>query len=111
MVDPPKARSRVHPNQLPPRQSGDRLTRSEFEQCYAAMPLKKAELAEDYVSLAANESGVICSQIFPGLWLDGAAMLRGDMQDVLAVLQQGLASDEHPDFVHTLTSQKEHSSR
>ncbi|WP_416668029.1 Uma2 family endonuclease [Egbenema bharatensis] len=39
--------------QLPPLESGDRLTRSEFERRYAAMPaLKKAELIEGIVYVA-----------------------------------------------------------
>jgi hypothetical protein len=53
MVDTSLARSRIHPNQLPPLQSGDRLTRSEFEQRYAAMAhIKKAELIEGTVYMA-----------------------------------------------------------
>lgn len=39
--------------QLPPLESGDRLTRTEFERRYAAMPrLKKAELIEGVVYVA-----------------------------------------------------------
>lgn len=233
MVDTQPPRSRIRSNQLPPLQSGDRLTRAEFERRYAAMPRIKAELiegtvymasplrfephaephgdligwlwtykiatpgvrmgdnptvrldldnepqpdallmldaacggrayigedgyvegspelvaevaassatidlgdkkrayrrngvqeyivwqvfdqkidwfclmGEDYVDLAANENGVICSQVFPGLWLDVAAMLRGDMPAVLAVLQQGLASDAHQNFVNELATQR-----
>ena len=38
---------------LPPLESGDRLTRSEFERRYAAMPdRKKAELIEGVVYMA-----------------------------------------------------------
>ncbi len=46
----------------------------------------------EYLPLSANSSGVICSEVFPGLWLDTAALLSGDIAKVLAVLQQGLAS-------------------
>ena len=42
------------------------------------------------------------STIFPGLWLDKAALLRGDMATVLATLGRGLASPEHADFAATL---------
>ena len=38
------------------------------------------------------------SREFPALWLDRAALLRGDMSAVLNVLNQGLASPEHADF-------------
>ena len=56
----------------------------------------------DYVSLVPNEQGVICSEIFPGLWLDMAAMLQGNMPQVLAVLQGGISSEEHQVFVQQL---------
>src|SRR5450759_759414 len=40
---------------IPPLESGDRLTRPEFERRYAAMPeLKKAELVEGVVYLASR---------------------------------------------------------
>src|SRR5438874_3939337 len=40
------------PNAVPPLENGDRLTRSEFERRYEAMPhLKKAELIEGVVYL------------------------------------------------------------
>lgn len=57
---------------------------------------------DDYVLLPINEQGRICSQIFPGLWLAPAALLNGDMQQVLAVLQQGIQSQEHQQFVQQL---------
>lgn len=55
--------------------------------------------ADEYVPLATDKQGVFHSQVFPGLWLDGTALLAGDMARVLAVLQQGLGSVEHQDFV------------
>jgi Uma2 family endonuclease len=42
------------------------------------------------------------STVFPGLWLDPAAMVADDMQRVMAVLQQGLATPEHADFAAKL---------
>jgi Uma2 family endonuclease len=42
------------------------------------------------------------SRIFPGLWLDGAALLAGDMARVLAKLDEGLRSPEHQAFVEKL---------
>ncbi len=42
------------------------------------------------------------SEVFPGLWLDPAALIRGDFPQVMAVLQQGLASPEHAAFVAKL---------
>src|SRR5262245_20731593 len=46
--------------------------------------------------------GIHSSDVFPGLWLDPAALIRGDMATVLQVLQQGLASPEHTQFVAKL---------
>ncbi len=46
--------------------------------------------------------GVHKSVVYPGLWLDRAAMLRGDMAAVLAALQLGLASPGHAEFAAKL---------
>lgn len=53
----------------------------------------------EYVSMKADKNGVIKSLVFPGLWLDISALLAGEMMTVLAVLQQGLNSKEHAEFV------------
>ncbi len=57
-----------------------------------------------YVSLASEADGVIRSIVFPGLWLDVTALLASDMPKVLDVLQQGLNSKEHVDFVQQLAT-------
>lgn len=57
----------------------------------------------EYVPLAPDERGVVVSQVFPGLWLDAAAMLAGDLAAMLVRLQEGLASDEHAVFVARMT--------
>ncbi|CCI12425.1 conserved hypothetical protein [Microcystis aeruginosa PCC 9806] len=44
------------------------------------------------------------SQIFPGLWLDKNALLMGDLGKVLLILQRGLETTEHRDFVNQLTA-------
>ncbi len=46
--------------------------------------------------------GIYRSEVLPGLWLEPAAVLRGDLARVLEVLQQGLASPEHAAFVTAL---------
>jgi Uma2 family endonuclease len=56
----------------------------------------------EYVSLVADENGIIKSLTFPGLWLSVADLLAGNMQSVLAVLQKGLQSDEHGEFLQRL---------
>ncbi len=57
-----------------------------------------------YVPLAPDEKGIIRSQVFPGLQLDVAALLKGDLNGVLADLRNGLETDEHAAFVRRLTA-------
>lgn len=53
----------------------------------------------EYVSLTPDRDGIICSRIFPGLWLSVPAMLNQDMHQVLTALQSGLNSLEHQQFL------------
>lgn len=52
-----------------------------------------------YDRLPPGLAGFYQSEVFPGLWLDPAALVRSDLAAVLQVLQQGIASPEHADFV------------
>jgi Uma2 family endonuclease len=61
----------------------------------------------DYVLLKADSEGVLKSEVFPGLWLHAEALLSGDLAHVLSVLQQGLASAEHQQFVERLRLRKQ----
>jgi Uma2 family endonuclease len=58
--------------------------------------------AGQYERLEPDAHGVFRSQVFPGLWLDSAVLLRGALAGVLAMVQQGLASPEHAAFVSRL---------
>ena len=58
-----------------------------------------------YVPLEPGEDGILRSEIFPGLWLDAQALLEGSLGRVLAVLQEGIASDAHGAFVERLQAQ------
>jgi hypothetical protein len=49
-----------------------------------------------------NRDGALKSEVFPGLWIDGPALLERDSKKLLAVLHQGLASREHAAFVKRL---------
>jgi len=53
----------------------------------------------EYLPLVADANSVIKSKVFPGLWLAVTSLIIGDMTEVLAVLQQGLNSKEHAEFV------------
>jgi len=57
----------------------------------------------EYVSLPV-ERGVIRSRVFPGLWLEVAALVEGRSADVLARLERGLKSEEHTAFAARLES-------
>jgi Uma2 family endonuclease len=57
---------------------------------------------ERYELIAPAPDGTLRSSVFPGLWLDAAALLRGDLSAVLAVVQQGLNSPEHAEFAARL---------
>ncbi len=55
-----------------------------------------------YEELPRDAAGLYRSEVFPGLWLDPAAMVRGDLAAVLDTLQQGLATAEHASLVERL---------
>ncbi len=55
-----------------------------------------------YRSLEPDSKGLLKSEVFPGLWLDAAALLRGDLAAVLKVVEEGIASPEHAGYVTRL---------
>lgn len=55
-----------------------------------------------YEALAAAADGIIRSEVLPGLWLDAAALIRGDLAAVLEAVGHGIASPEHAAFVAQL---------
>jgi Uma2 family endonuclease len=59
-----------------------------------------------YQLLAAARKSVFQSQIFPGLWLNAAALLSGRIADVVRTLEDGLASPEHAAFAARLARAK-----
>jgi len=58
--------------------------------------------AGQYERLSMDANRLLRSEVFPGLWLDPAALVRGDLRTVLAMVQQGLGSPEHTTFVARL---------
>lgn len=48
------------------------------------------------------KNGIYRSENLPGLWLDEAALMRRDRNQLLKVLKRGLASKEHKAFVKRL---------
>jgi Uma2 family endonuclease len=59
--------------------------------------------AGEYIKVESDANGIIASIVFPGLWLDKESLLTGNLAKVLEILQQGLASEEHQDFVQQLS--------
>jgi Uma2 family endonuclease len=59
--------------------------------------------AGQFQKLEADEDGIIRSEVYPGLWLDVPALLSGNLARVLQVLQAGIATDEHQEFVQVLS--------
>ena len=60
-----------------------------------------------YISLPADDEGVLKSPFFPGLWLNARALLMGDLATVLSTLQTGLREEAHQEFVTTLRARAE----
>src|SRR5262249_58837532 len=59
-----------------------------------------------FQALTPDADGIWRSRVFPGLWLDGQALLQRDMHKVLAVLQSGLGSPQHQAFVAQLAKRR-----
>ncbi len=53
---------------------------------------------DEYRPLQPGPDGIFRSRVFPGLWLDGTALMEQDASRLLAVCQQGVASEEHAGF-------------
>ena len=56
-----------------------------------------------YVKSTAD-AGIYRSEIFPGLWLNEAAMIEGNLAAVLATLREGMIGQDHSEFVKSLAA-------
>lgn len=56
----------------------------------------------DFVPMKPEADGTLRSRIFPGLWLNPAHMLAGDLPAMFALLDQATATSEHAEFVKRL---------
>ena len=59
-----------------------------------------------YQKLAKHSDGAVHSMVFPGLWIDVAAIIRGDIATAIRMIQQGLDSAEHQAFVALLQTRR-----
>jgi len=62
--------------------------------------------AGEWMERKPDGEGLLRSVVFPGLWLDPAALLRKDIPRMTEILQQGLAGLEHRQFVESLAKKK-----
>jgi Uma2 family endonuclease len=60
---------------------------------------------QDFERLPLTPPGYYRSEVFPGLWLDPQALVRGDLLAVAHAVQLGLASAEQAAFVQRLADQ------
>jgi Uma2 family endonuclease len=51
-----------------------------------------------------DQDGLYRSSVFPGLWLDPMALFQGDRRRLRAVVDLGVATAEHADFVARLAA-------
>jgi Uma2 family endonuclease len=59
-----------------------------------------------YLAQQAGADGILRSRVFPGLWLDVAAFWADNGAQMLAVLNAGLASEDHRLFVDRLAGRE-----
>ncbi len=59
-----------------------------------------------YFPLEPGSDGLLRSVVFPGLWLDPAALLALKRARVFEVLEDGLRSREHQEFVEALAGRR-----
>ena len=60
----------------------------------------------NYKLLPADDGQLLKSRVFPGLWLDPAALVAGDLPQLLAVVHEGANTSEQRDFVARLASDR-----
>jgi Uma2 family endonuclease len=56
------------------------------------------------VRVPPDPDGIYRSRVFPGLWLDPAALFAYDLPAIIATVDRGLASPEHAEFVARLAA-------
>ncbi len=59
---------------------------------------------ERFGQLRPGPDGIYRSKAFPGLWLDPEALFAQDLDRLIEVLDQGLATPEHSAFVQKLAA-------
>jgi Uma2 family endonuclease len=71
--------------------------------CVAEKTVRWFDLSTDR-ELPLPADGIIRSRVFPGLWIDTRALLKKNSGRLLRILNQGLATPEHAEFVERLAA-------
>ena len=71
--------------------------------CLRERQLRWFDLAANR-ELQADADGVFQIRVFPGLWINGEALLARDFRRLTATLEQGLATPDHAEFVANLAA-------
>ncbi|MBW3540637.1 MAG: Uma2 family endonuclease [Planctomycetes bacterium] len=71
--------------------------------CVRERRLRWFDLAND-AELEPGDDGIYRIRTFPGLWIDGAALVDRDSRRLMDVLNRGLATPEHAAFVERLAA-------
>src|SRR5436309_1302910 len=107
------ARNRGEENGVSPLETGDHMDRKSFHARYVAVLVEEPREPRvvwlvnrngRFEELAPGRDGIFRSEVFPGLWLDPAALLRLDSAALLKTLKRGLASKAHREFVGRLAA-------
>ncbi|MBI3695277.1 MAG: Uma2 family endonuclease [Acidobacteria bacterium] len=70
-----------------------------IEECHV---IWRRRVSGAWAAVEPDSDGLFRSGVFPGLWLDPAALLRKDVRRLTEVVNQGLRSPEHREFVGAL---------
>ncbi len=71
--------------------------------CVKEQRLRWFDLAAE-TELQPDDAGIYRVGVFPGLWINGPALIAHDYPRLMASLQEGLATDAHAAFVRDLAS-------
>ena len=58
----------------------------------------------EYVTVGADETGILRSQVLPGFWFRSDWFWEGKLAELLELVQEGIASQEHQAFVASLAA-------
>ena len=73
--------------------------------CLEQPQLRWFDMAQDR-ELMPDADGIYRIRTFPGLWINGAALLGQDFDALMSTLNAGLATPEHTEFVQRLSAAK-----